>query len=57
MDKDFDFSAVVYPISKQTSAEVKLYIQQHCCVYYLKYYIFMLSCGGLRAWLENDIFW
>ena len=57
MDKDFDFSAVVYPISKQTSAEVKLYLQQHCCVYYLKYYIFMLSYGGLRAWLENDIFW
>ena len=29
---DFDFSAVVYPISKQTSANIKLYIQHNIAV-------------------------
>ena len=27
---DFDFSAVVYAICRQTSAEVKSYTQHHC---------------------------
>ena len=47
---DYDFSADVLPICRQTSAEVKLYNTQHRCSAFFQKKILMMHCAKFQDW-------